>query len=341
MTNDLVSVVIPVYNAESFIKRTIDSVLQQTYKSLEIVAVDDFSNDNTWEILKQYTEDTRVKIYRLNENSGSAYAPLKKGVELSNSNWIINLGNDDILEANYIEKLISKHRETGASIVLGQMIFVNEKNVELYRVPNDRLFLSSILTGKDAFRATIGGWKIGGNGALAKKTIYEDVWRTFGCAYTGMNADELQTRQLFLMADKVVTCDAHYYYLIHDQSITHKFSLKLFDVLKTNRLLKCITKDTFGPLSTEARLAEYQCWVEIFHCSVLLHNHKNELDKKQIKGIHRLIYNEWKDVDWLLIRSKLKCIIIPLLFCKKYWLFNFTTLCWAYAKRIKTIINRC
>ena len=69
--NDLVSIITPVYNAEQFIKQTIQSVIQQTYEKWEMIIVDDCSTDSSYEIVMSLAKnDDRIKCFRLNKNSG-------------------------------------------------------------------------------------------------------------------------------------------------------------------------------------------------------------------------------------------------------------------------------
>ncbi|MDR2933818.1 MAG: glycosyltransferase family 2 protein, partial [Rickettsiales bacterium] len=70
-TPPLISVLIPVYNAENFLKKCLDSVLQQTYKNLKIICIDDASTDKSLDVLKQYAKkDYRIKIVVMKKNLG-------------------------------------------------------------------------------------------------------------------------------------------------------------------------------------------------------------------------------------------------------------------------------
>jgi len=81
--NEIVSVIIPVYNSERYINKTLDSVLAQTYKLIEIVLVDDCSTDNTEQLINEYTEKhDNITYYHLKKNSGAAIAR-NKALELA------------------------------------------------------------------------------------------------------------------------------------------------------------------------------------------------------------------------------------------------------------------
>ena len=105
--NEMISVITPVYNAEEFLKETIDSVLSQTYENLEYILVDDCSSDNSPEIIKHYTEtDSRVKYIKLKENSGAAVAR-NTGLENAAGRYIAFIDSDDVWYEDKLEKQIN------------------------------------------------------------------------------------------------------------------------------------------------------------------------------------------------------------------------------------------
>ena len=101
--NPLVSVIIPVYNAEKYLRETIKSALNQTYKNIEIIAVNDGSSDGSLDILKSY--DNKIKIIT-KENGGTASA-LNMGIKHMRGEWFKWLSADDLLYPSAIEDLIS------------------------------------------------------------------------------------------------------------------------------------------------------------------------------------------------------------------------------------------
>lgn len=300
----LISVVMPAYNAEKYIAEAIKSVLQQTYKNWELIIADDCSTDNTWRIIQTFSsKDSRIKPYRLEENSGSAFIPRKKAIDISNSEWIISLDADDYLNEKYIEELYLRHLQTQAPIILSQMVMINENGVlQDQRIPDNKFDFSQVISGSKACSLTLGHWEIGANGALIQKKIFEIVWEKYGFSYTGMNADELLTRQLLLNTKSIAFKKSSYYYRINSQSISRNFSTKLFDILQTNYLLKNLISEYYGAKSIETQKIKKQEWKDIKHCIYLMEKNKNNISFSTLKQIDSNIYTIWKCLDWSLIR---------------------------------------
>ncbi|OIN85241.1 MAG: hypothetical protein AUJ12_10290 [Alphaproteobacteria bacterium CG1_02_46_17] len=100
-----VSVVIPAYNAERFIRQTLDSVLNQSYRDMEIIIVDDGSKDATLSIIQDYaTRDDRIKVYSQTNKGGSAARNL--GVEKSTGEFVAFLDADDLWHPHKIQKQV-------------------------------------------------------------------------------------------------------------------------------------------------------------------------------------------------------------------------------------------
>ena len=91
-----ISVIIPVYNAELYLKRCIDSVLNQSFKSFEIIAIDDGSKDSSFKILSEYQQfSPNIRILS-RENKGAAYTR-NEGIELAKGEFIMFIDSDDYI----------------------------------------------------------------------------------------------------------------------------------------------------------------------------------------------------------------------------------------------------
>lgn len=107
----LVSVIIPVYNCEKYIDRTLHSVFTQTYKNIEIILVNDQSKDKSADIIKKYQKVHPEIIYFLQpQNMGAGYAR-NKALELARGQYIAFLDSDDLWESQKIEKQLNAIKE--------------------------------------------------------------------------------------------------------------------------------------------------------------------------------------------------------------------------------------
>lgn len=113
---ELISVIIPAYNAEKFIEKTIKSVIAQTYSNFEVIIVDDGSTDNTKQICKKLSEqDERIKLFE--KKNGGVSKARNYGIEKANGEYIMFLDADDTYESTMLEKMYTKMTEENVDIV--------------------------------------------------------------------------------------------------------------------------------------------------------------------------------------------------------------------------------
>ena len=142
--NPKISIITPCYNSENFIAETIDSVLNQTYADWEWIIVDDFSKDNSVEIIKQFT-DPRIQLIVLNENAGAAQAR-NIAIEKSKGRYLTFLDSDDVWLPHFLETTIKYLIDNNEELVyasyqrhdenLNPMLddFVAEDNIDFQRI---------------------------------------------------------------------------------------------------------------------------------------------------------------------------------------------------------------
>ena len=112
----LISVIVPVYNVENYLNKCVDSILNQTYKNLQIILVDDGSSDNSGKICDEYAlKDSRIKVIH-QKNSGPVRAR-KTGLEASTGEYIGFVDSDDWIEPNMYEEMLDNLIQTGADFV--------------------------------------------------------------------------------------------------------------------------------------------------------------------------------------------------------------------------------
>lgn len=116
MNNIKISVIIPVYNVEKYIKKAIESVINQTYKNLEIILVDDGSTDNSGFICDEYANiDERITV--IHKENGGIVSARKIGINLARGDYAVNLDPDDWIEATAYEQVVKIIEEKHPDIV--------------------------------------------------------------------------------------------------------------------------------------------------------------------------------------------------------------------------------
>ena len=147
MEENKVSIIIPVYNAEKFIGKTIESVLNQTYKNWEMLIFNDKSKDDSLKIIKKYSEkDERIKVVDSKENVG-VVAARNKLIEIATGEFIAFLDADDYWKQNKLEKQIKFMRKNNASISCTEYTRVTEDEKEI----ND-IIIKEIITYEDMLK---------------------------------------------------------------------------------------------------------------------------------------------------------------------------------------------
>ncbi|MFR7519988.1 MAG: glycosyltransferase family 2 protein [Mediterraneibacter faecis] len=149
---NLISVIIPLYNAEKYLKNCITSVVGQTYRNLEIILVDDGSNDNSLSICEKFAlQDNRIKVFH--QNNGGVASARNKGLSEASGEFIAWVDSDDSIEPEYIEKLYDAVKEYNADISIAlkqykkqiKYIHSREKIVQEYLMGNLTAYLWSTL----------------------------------------------------------------------------------------------------------------------------------------------------------------------------------------------------
>ena len=124
--NEIVSIIVPAYNAERTINRCIDSILKQSYGNLEIIIINDGSKDSTEEKCMKYTKNKKIKYIRI-KNSGVSNAR-NIGIDNSTGTYIMFVDSDDYIEKNMVERLYDNINENVDLVICSKnLITINEK----------------------------------------------------------------------------------------------------------------------------------------------------------------------------------------------------------------------
>lgn len=178
----MISIIMPVYNSGCYLRRSVDSILNQSYADWELLLIDDGSNDGSGELCDMYARtDTRIKVFH-QENKGVA-AARQVGIEQATGDYSIHVDSDDWIEQNMLEEMLAEANKGDADVLVAD--FYMDKGTASHRISqkpgmtNDRCSLvSNILTGKL-------------HGSLCNKLIRHGVYTKYALGFVaGINLCE-------------------------------------------------------------------------------------------------------------------------------------------------------
>ena len=216
----LISIVVPVYNVERYVRRCFESVTNQTWKDFEVIVIDDGSMDKSGEICDEYAQkDTRFKVFH-QSNQGIGKTRLG-GIQKAVGEYVVWADADDWLEPSLLERLVKCIREKESDIVVYGAANVNNK------------VITSKILWKDL---TIDGWRretiISGQSVvwnfMSKRSLYEDVNLPEAVHLSG--EDGYLTITLFFKAKSVSYINEvlYFHFVGNPNSVTHTMNAKKY-----------------------------------------------------------------------------------------------------------------
>lgn len=143
MKNPKISVLMPVYNAEKFLKEAIDSILNQTFKDFEFLIINDASTDRSKEIILSY-KDPRIRYFENNKNLGVART-LNRGLRLAKGEYIARMDADDISFPDRFKKQVEFMEKNPQVAICGTWLqLINNKANDIWRCPSDHETIKSL-----------------------------------------------------------------------------------------------------------------------------------------------------------------------------------------------------
>lgn len=315
MEKELISVIIPCYNVEKYIDRCMESVLNQTYRNLEIILVDDGSTDGTGEIIKKYAEhDHRIKI--LHQKNKGAGAARNAGMEIASGSYIGFVDSDDWIAEDMYEYLIGIIKEEDADIAACDFYAVHgrldkqkpAKKENMKRMGNKELMLFFFrVNGEKSFHAV---W----NMLYKRETI--DRCRFLEGKIT---EDMLFNYRVYCNCEKyVLSNQKKYYYFYNPNGVTRKILgetdlalLHNWDVIVND------IKSRKPEMQQYARMNRWRADFTLLSKAYLYGYDKNEISKLQFVELIRQVKKHKK----YLVRSKMldwKRKVLLVLICCRY-----------------------
>lgn len=292
MKQELISIVVPIYNTDSYLEKCIKSIINQTYKNLEIILINDGSTDNSLNIINKYKkQDNRIRV--LNQSNKGLSECRNIGIKKSKGEFIAFIDSDDYVDLKYIEILYKNIKEYDADMSICNYYEIKD-NIKNIKVKRDG---KALITDEKYYQLynynnllTIVAWN-----KLYKRKIFNNIKYPINKIYE----DEFVICNILHNCNKIIydytpLC----YYIKRKDSITASNKNKNFDIIDAldNRML-VFQNEGINELIIETYKLKF------YHLSNLIIKSNYKCDKKYI--------DEFKKVTRILLKntSKLKYLI--------------------------------
>ncbi len=285
--NDLISIIVPIYNVEKYLCKCVDSLINQTYKNLEIILVDDGSKDKCPEICDEYAKrDYRVKV--VHKKNGGLSDARNAGMKIATGKYISFIDSDDYVSLDFIETLYNTMIKENSDIVECSVVkFYEDNHFDDYYDDFNVVNFSTVdglsaLISENPFHQHV--WN-----KLYKSDIVLDIQFAVG----KLNEDEFWTYQIFGKAKKVSKINkTMYYYLQRKNSIMgNKYDIRRLDVLEGKYNRQVYMDRNFPELSQQAKIDFFGSCIFACQSSMKFMNGK---EKRKAKNIIKRFISECK-----------------------------------------------
>ena len=224
----VISVIVPVYRVEKYIRRCVESILAQGFRDYELILVDDGSPDCSGAICDEYAaRDPRIRV--IHKENGGLSSARNAGIDVSSGEYLFFMDSDDIIHPDTLRILYECIGKTGAEISVGEFTRFSEEDSITF-LPWDEDY--TVLTNLEALNTLIEGWEVARSLVSACcKLICRNLFDGVRFPVGRLFEDEFTTYKLYYQATKIVVCRATlYYYFDNFNGITRNLTLqKRFD----------------------------------------------------------------------------------------------------------------
>ena len=289
-----ISFVIPVYNTEEFLNKCINSIRNQTLRDIEIIIVNDGSNDNSERIIEKHKiEDYRIRVIN-QENSGLSQAR-NIGISISQGEYIVLVDGDDWVDESLAEKVYSKLKTTNSDMCIYGIKYVFESGIEINKsfYPTIKREVNNIEALKMLFNSE--GFKCHSVNKVCKRTLYDNIKFPKGLIFEDIST----TYKLILECKKICFINEKLYYYLQARSnsiMNNNFNEKKLVMFKIMGEIedKLRSLNIYSLLENEYRvffldniigLINMYCISNFTNNKLLLNNIKAEIKKIKYKEI--------------------------------------------------------
>ena len=225
--NDLISVIVPVYNTQQYLEKCLDSIVKQTYQNLEIILVNDGSIDESEIICQKYQKkDKRIKYIK--QHNGGLSVARNTGIENANGKYLIFIDSDDYVNVHFVDELYSALINNNSDIAVCDYQKVYEKDADIYS-KNTAVIQKNVSNKFDNLynensAVTVVAWN-----KIYKKEIFDKIKYPIG----KIHEDEYIIHYILDNIKSITYVRAkYYYYYQRESSITGSYSIKRLDILE-------------------------------------------------------------------------------------------------------------
>ena len=287
-----ISVIIPVYNVESYIRKCLDSVVSQTMNDLEIILVDDGTKDNSGEICEEYAnKDTRIRV--IHKKNGGLSDARNAGMPHVTGKYVIFIDSDDYIESDMLEYMYRNIEKSGADFSTCGVYDVYGDHIVAQKYEEEEL-----VSAEKAFSYILQGTNIKGAiwNKLFRRSVIEGLEFPVGKTFE----DVFYTCELMKRVNKVyVGTEPKYYYIHRENSITTKpYTLADNAIIEGYAKTYKVVREHFPELKKEAEFRVLWSSFFVFDKILLSPDYKNikqytELKKKLRKNVKNIVHNPY------------------------------------------------
>lgn len=227
---DLITVVVPVYKVEEYIERCVNSIINQTYKNLEIILVDDGSPDRCGEICDNYAKKDKRIIVIHKENGGLSDAR-NAGIDIAKGKYITFIDSDDYITDDYVEFLYNLILKNNVKVSICSHTVLYDTGLKIEKETEE----FSVLDAKTAIRRILydDGIDISAWAKLYETTLFKNIKYPKGKLFE----DSAVTCKILSECEKIaIGSKSKYFYMIRSNSITNeKFNVKKMDLITSTK----------------------------------------------------------------------------------------------------------
>jgi glycosyltransferase involved in cell wall biosynthesis len=240
-----ISLIVPVYNVEKYLKECVNSILNQTFSDFELILVDDGSPDKSGKMCDEFAiNDIRIKV--IHKENGGLSSARNAGLDVITGEYVCFIDSDDIIHKKMLEILQTSIQESKAEIAVGK--FKTFKDTDIIDMEHNTEVLTETITPEKLIELAIIDNDV--TFSVCNKMFKSSLWYGIRFREKTYYEDEDLTYKVFDKAKTCVLCDQQiYYYRMNDEGITHTLSPKIMDQYYTRKGMYEFISDKYPALA--------------------------------------------------------------------------------------------